>query len=518
MERKKDQGPRVPLGTFGSSQPPAGPAEPQGDAVDAAPPPPAGHVESPGPEAAAPKRYDSTLLGVPTPDAEGLNDTLEQARARRGSFPTPPTLQELGAQANGETVPAAPTAPAAAPPETSVSEAIEQMLEETPSVEALSAAGRATDEEELDLDAELDDLIEESEPVETQATEASAPAEDEVAEHSREPTRPTPVLLPEELAAAHARAEAAVVEESAAGPGASSQPDVEAAEQSKARASASERDTPKSPPEASPRPVAALDPALLASLAPAEIERQAQARDASAGIGFLLVAVMVVLGGGGWLLTQGQYQRAQRFIEANTKPEIKEKRKEQAAAKAVQQEPSEAPVPQAQPAAQPESESEPGSEAQQPPAKVSRVQVKSQRPDGAQAKSAAPAKGKRPVLKITPEAKSKQAAKPGASPQQPAPSVGAEPPAAELPDTPSRDAVVGALAAVQRKVAACKTTHGGVAEVEITVQNNGVVTHAVVSGDFAGTPEGSCVARAVREARFPPFQQPRFRVVYPFAL
>jgi hypothetical protein len=39
-----------------------------------------------------------------------------------------------------------------------------------------------------------------------------------------------------------------------------------------------------------------------------------------------------------------------------------------------------------------------------------------------------------------------------------------------------------------------------------------------VSGPFAGTPVGSCVARAVRAARFPPFAEDRFEVTYPFQL
>jgi hypothetical protein len=57
-----------------------------------------------------------------------------------------------------------------------------------------------------------------------------------------------------------------------------------------------------------------------------------------------------------------------------------------------------------------------------------------------------------------------------------------------------------------------------VAEVAMTVKNTGRVTHAVVRGDFAGTPEGSCIARTVRKVRLPPFLRPSFTLVYPFAL
>jgi hypothetical protein len=87
-----------------------------------------------------------------------------------------------------------------------------------------------------------------------------------------------------------------------------------------------------------------------------------------------------------------------------------------------------------------------------------------------------------------------------------------------LPETPSRDDVLAALDPVRPKVAQCAPGQHGVAEVDITVSDTGAVTHAVVAGDFAGTPEGSCIARAVRGATFRPFQKPRFRVIDPFSL
>jgi len=40
----------------------------------------------------------------------------------------------------------------------------------------------------------------------------------------------------------------------------------------------------------------------------------------------------------------------------------------------------------------------------------------------------------------------------------------------------------------------------------------------VVDGAFAGTPQGSCMARALRGAQFPQFASSQLRVVYPFAL
>ena len=92
------------------------------------------------------------------------------------------------------------------------------------------------------------------------------------------------------------------------------------------------------------------------------------------------------------------------------------------------------------------------------------------------------------------------------------------PAAAELPDTPSRDDVLSALAPIRAAVAACAHGQRGVAQLDITVANTGAVTHAIVGGDFSGTAEGSCIARTARSAQFVPFKKPRFRVIYPFSL
>ena len=50
------------------------------------------------------------------------------------------------------------------------------------------------------------------------------------------------------------------------------------------------------------------------------------------------------------------------------------------------------------------------------------------------------------------------------------------------------------------------------------VRSRGVVSYAMVSGSFAGTPEGSCIARSVKLAKFPAFSDPSVRVNYPFEL
>ncbi|WP_236519372.1 hypothetical protein [Sandaracinus amylolyticus] len=102
-----------------------------------------------------------------------------------------------------------------------------------------------------------------------------------------------------------------------------------------------------------------------------------------------------------------------------------------------------------------------------------------------------------------------------------APEIAAPAPApvVDLPEMPARDAVMAAMARVQPSVSACGQGAHGTATVAIIVAgDSGRVTSANVSGEFAGTPVGSCVARAVRSARFDRFERATFSVTYPFRL
>lgn len=87
-----------------------------------------------------------------------------------------------------------------------------------------------------------------------------------------------------------------------------------------------------------------------------------------------------------------------------------------------------------------------------------------------------------------------------------------------LPATPGRQDVLQAMKRVEPAVRACRQERTGVAQVRITVASSGRVRNAIVQGLFAGTPEGSCIARAVRRARFPAFREDSFTITYPFRL
>jgi predicted Zn finger-like uncharacterized protein len=116
--------------------------------------------------------------------------------------------------------------------------------------------------------------------------------------------------------------------------------------------------------------------------------------------------------------------------------------------------------------------------------------------------------------------------KPAAAANSPAPAAAAAtaattpapgPDAADLPDTPSRDETLAAMRGVEAAVRACAATETitGTAEVAINVAGaTGRVTSATVTG-ITGT-VGSCIARAVRNARFPRFAKQTFTIKYPY--
>ena len=87
-----------------------------------------------------------------------------------------------------------------------------------------------------------------------------------------------------------------------------------------------------------------------------------------------------------------------------------------------------------------------------------------------------------------------------------------------LPEMPSRPDVAGAMRGVGPAVRACGTGSGGTATVTVVFNSQGRVNTANVAPPFAGTPVGSCIARAVRDAHLPAFSRPTFSVTFPFAL
>jgi hypothetical protein len=105
----------------------------------------------------------------------------------------------------------------------------------------------------------------------------------------------------------------------------------------------------------------------------------------------------------------------------------------------------------------------------------------------------------------------------------PAPAPGADPapakePAGEagetLPATPSKQEVNAAMLKVRPALKKCAGGRSGFAQIELMVKPTGRVSHVLVDGTFMGKPEGSCMAREARKAKFPPFKNPIHTVRY----
>jgi hypothetical protein len=85
-----------------------------------------------------------------------------------------------------------------------------------------------------------------------------------------------------------------------------------------------------------------------------------------------------------------------------------------------------------------------------------------------------------------------------------------------LPLQPTRAQVIAAMRRVTPAVEACFGSAHGKAQVAITVLGTtGRVTTAKVTGQKGRI--GSCIARAVRQARLPKFLKRKLEISYPFA-
>ena len=61
----------------------------------------------------------------------------------------------------------------------------------------------------------------------------------------------------------------------------------------------------------------------------------------------------------------------------------------------------------------------------------------------------------------------------------------------------------------------CTAGRKGSVSAQLTVRGTGQVSYALIQGSFAGTREGSCLAKALRDVRFPAFSESSLRLTYP---
>jgi hypothetical protein len=131
-------------------------------------------------------------------------------------------------------------------------------------------------------------------------------------------------------------------------------------------------------------------------------------------------------------------------------------------------------------------------------------------------KAAAPvAAAAAPVSASVPDSATQQRPA-AAAPAQPA--VAATEGAVALPETPTRAEVAAGFEAIRGALVACAEGKPGQLDIDATVANSGRVSHALIEGAFKGSSAGSCMARAVRTARFPQVSRPNLKVRYAIAL
>ncbi|MBN2804803.1 MAG: hypothetical protein JXR91_17030, partial [Deltaproteobacteria bacterium] len=81
----------------------------------------------------------------------------------------------------------------------------------------------------------------------------------------------------------------------------------------------------------------------------------------------------------------------------------------------------------------------------------------------------------------------------------------------------TRSQVISGMNAVKASVSRCGQGQSGTFKIKAKIAIDGRVDSATPVGDFAGTPQGSCAARAVSKARFPRSSAPT-TVTYPFKI
>jgi hypothetical protein len=538
MSSEQDKRPSlVPLGVFGTT---AAPSPPPPVAVTSPGVVPAPAEPAPPPEEAAAAVPSAERDSAPVADRPSFPRTLvgvpslspEAARAKRGDFPAPPKWQGAAAYAGGapalRTSSGGPVPPGAQPPPPPPSTALSASTPPVPSAPfplakdppvlgrvnlrsvpaTLAGVGaptgpavRAPRGDDTEPIQRADDTVEEFDLADA-LEESSLPTRPLAAGGGSFRSAPPPVPAPHEPSEA---APAAPVTRSSIPP--VIVPDF-------ARKDPSEVNIPLAGPRAAPVPAPVPAPA------PVRVRPAVEVDPGQPLLGVMFVAAMLVLGVGGWLLTQGGFVRP-RHPEVAAKA-IAKKLAAPVASPAAVSEPAAAAVPEPEPEPEPEpaAEPEPVPEAEPEPAAPN-----ARRPGGNEPR----ARRVEPPARPAPVARPSQLEQPRVAPPQltitPQPgtsttpsSPGAAAPGGELPETPTRETVTSALDAVRSRVLECAAGKHGVAEVDLTVLSSGDVSHVVVTGDFAGSAEGSCIAREVRAARFGSFQKPRFRLIYPFQL
>jgi len=80
------------------------------------------------------------------------------------------------------------------------------------------------------------------------------------------------------------------------------------------------------------------------------------------------------------------------------------------------------------------------------------------------------------------------------------------------------DLIKRSFEALRPALEACTDNLHGTTYANVTINGSGRVSYSIIEGAFAGSPQGSCMARALRTASFPRFAAASLTVRFPFVL
>jgi hypothetical protein len=126
---------------------------------------------------------------------------------------------------------------------------------------------------------------------------------------------------------------------------------------------------------------------------------------------------------------------------------------------------------------------------------------------------------KQPASVVEPKAELQAEDEPGATSAAPSADVApSAEPAESLPELPSRDDIKRSFEALRPALEACSADAHGTTFANVTISGDGHVSYSTIEGAFVGSPQGSCMARALRSASFPRFATASLKVRFPFVL
>src|SRR5690606_25688662 len=101
----------------------------------------------------------------------------------------------------------------------------------------------------------------------------------------------------------------------------------------------------------------------------------------------------------------------------------------------------------------------------------------------------------------------------------PGPAIAAQAHAPALPETPSREEIVRALAPLESRLEACAPTIDSIVTFRIVMRGaDGTIAEVALLEQVVSAEERACMEAHISHARLPPFSRPELEIRYPYSL